>query len=368
MYFDVWTDDVLKAIHTLKGRITPEDCLLANVVLFKIMKSPLWRSEFQDIKLVVHEDNSGYSFIDFAEVVDFDNDRLTIREASVFNALDHHYEYPMFSEGEYELWPYDKNAQRIEYLDPPSLDFLSEVEDLLSENRYYQKFLTRDPVAIDSFKQECNQIECNVIEVDGLADLIQSTGISRYDTYVVTQLFGHRYAARDENRIYVVAQNLLGPVGILSLFDHSRPGVLSRQQDLLSVSFVSVCPGYRRQGIASQLMRTAFDYCLKHEKLLSRTEPSEIGKLTQSHFSELARQYAPGLPFMSRQEMQAYYYMERVIPGLTKMSYKGRTGIIQQGLERIRRHEPQMFDLSDAQEIEIRRFCETYSTTQDKGF
>lgn len=368
MYFDVWSNDILKAIQSLKGKLAPEDCVLANTVLFKIMKSPLWRSEFEGAVLSIHQDNTGYSFIKLPEISDPDNEGLTIREETVFNILDHRYEYPMYCEEGYPLWVYDRDAAPLNLTEVPSIELLPEITEFLSENQYYRKLLTTDPVEIESLKRLCDKIEYSVVVENSISELIQSTGISRYDNSVVTQLFGHRYATRDENRIYVIAQNIMGPVGILSLFDHSQKGVSHSQPDLLSISFVSVTPGYRRQGIASSLMKTAFDYCLRNEKMLGRTDPTEIGKLTAGHFSKLAKAFAPALPFMTRQEMMAMSIMQRRIPNLRDMPYLSKTKVIQQGLERIRLHEGQMFDLSDRQELELKQYCDSFASVLEKGF
>jgi hypothetical protein len=127
-------------------------------------------------------------------------------------------------------------------------------------------------------------------------------------------------------------------------------------------------PGYRRLGIASGLMRTAFDYCLAQEKMLGRTEPSEIGKHTVNHFSKLAKLHAPSLPFMNRQEMQAMSMMQRAIPGLRTLPYEQKCKVIQKGLTLIRDHEFQMFDLSDAQELALKQYCETFNNTSTQSF
>jgi GNAT superfamily N-acetyltransferase len=368
MYFDVWTSDILKAIQLLKGKISPDDCLLGNAVLFKLMKSPLWRHEFEGAALVAHQDDSGYSYIDLPGFDDPDNNKLSIRDGTTFNLLDHRYEYPMYCEEGYELWSYSRAAEKKVMAEPPHLDYLREVLDLLSENPYYRQFLTNDPQELDEFMEKTRRIEYNVLEEKSTQEIIQSTGISRYDTEVVTHLFGHRYAKCDSNRKYVVAQNSLGPVGILSLFDHSAPGVSHGQTDLLSVSFVSVTPGYRRLGIASGLMRTAFDYCLSHKKMLGRTEPSEIGRLTVDHFSQLAKTHAPSLPFMNRQEMLAMSMMQRAIPGLRTLPYAQKCKVIQKGLALIREHEFQMFDLTDAQELALKQYCETFNNASTQSF
>jgi hypothetical protein len=246
MYFDVWTDDILRAIQLLKGKISPDDCLLGNAVLFKLMKSPLWRHEFEGAALVAHQDDSGYSYIDLPGFDDPDNNSLTIRGTTVFNLLEHRYEYPMYCEDGYELWGYNQQAEKKVMREVPNFEYLREVVDLLSENAYYRQFLTNDPQELSECLEKTRHIEYSVLEEKSTQEIIQSTGISRYDTEVVTHLFGHRYAKSDSNRKYVVAQNSLGPVGILTLFDHSAKSVSHGQPDLLSVSFVSVTDGLKK--------------------------------------------------------------------------------------------------------------------------
>jgi ribosomal protein S18 acetylase RimI-like enzyme len=97
-----------------------------------------------------------------------------------------------------------------------------------------------------------------------------------YDDHYAKSVFGHGYVNYLDNRSFIVARNALGPVGIISLFDCGAPDSHRLRPDVLSISFISVSPGYRRLGIGTKLIRQAMQYCIDHKKILSRTSPSSM--------------------------------------------------------------------------------------------
>lgn len=361
---NVWADDIFYAIKSLKGEIVAEDTLLLNAALFKLMKSPLWDFEFKGASLSVHQDETGYSFITLPDLNDPDNESLAIRDEIWINPLAHRYEYSEYND-ELEVWEFDKNAVVVVHDKPINVPFLDGVIELLSQQDKYQALLTTDPVQMGDLMAKRNELRFETFKAMGVYEFNAMSGMSTYGGNTAKEIFGHRYANEMGNRIHIVARNFLGPVGIISLFDHSEANPGRFEQDLLSVSYISVSPGYRRAGIASSLMKLAFDYCLEHKKILARTRPSEIGKFTVDHFSKLAQQHAPLLPFLKTHELELFNSISRQLESIHVKSYERKCDYIQQALLLTRQHSTDSYFTTDN---EWKALDEFYKTLNKSAF
>jgi GNAT superfamily N-acetyltransferase len=355
---NVWTDDICSAIKSIKGIVAAQDTLLLNAVLFKLMKSPLWDFEFKGASLSVHQDSSGYSFITLPELNDPDNDSYLIRNEVSINPLSHRYEHSEYRD-EQEVWEFDKNAAAMTHEKLVNVPFLDGVIELLSQQDKYQALLTTDPVQIRDLMAKRNDLRFETFKSIDVSGFNTMSGMSTYGGNTAKEVFGHRYANEMGNRIHIVARNFLGPVGIIALFDHSTIRAGRSEQDLLSVSYISVSPGYRRAGIASSLMRWAFEYCQENKKILGRTKPSEIGKLTVDYFSHLAREHAPLLPFLKSHEMEILQPISRQLERMPVINYERKCSYIEKALIAIRAHEDNSGFLNDRQRVALDNFCKS---------
>ncbi|MCY9861357.1 GNAT family N-acetyltransferase [Vibrio coralliirubri] len=92
----------------------------------------------------------------------------------------------------------------------------------------------------------------------------------------LTELFGHIYLSNSNNEDFVVAENLAGVIGVVSLFRHEVDGLLVG----LSISGISVTPCYRKMGIATALCLAAATHAKTLGIPLSITAPTQMGKGT----------------------------------------------------------------------------------------
>jgi GNAT superfamily N-acetyltransferase len=358
---NVWVDDIFYAIKSLKGIIIAEDSLLLNAAIFRLMKSPLWDFELKGASLSVHQDGSGYSFITLPSLNDPANNSLLIRDEMLINPLSYRYEYSEYSD-EQEVWEFNKNAMIITHEKPINVPFLDGVIELLSKKDKYQALLTTDPVQIIYLMAKRNEVSFETYMTMDVSGFNSMSGMSTYSANTAREVFGHRYANEMCNRIHIVARNFLGPVGIIAMFDHSCQKSGSFNHELLSVSYIYVSPGYRQAGIASSLMKLSFEYCLEHKKLLGRTSPTEIGKLTADHFSDLAQQHAPLLPFLKSEELELLNSIYRKLDDLSIVSYESKCAYIQKALSSVRGYASDGHDLNNGKDKALHKFFENTNT------
>src|SRR5690606_22924120 len=181
--FDIWQNDIINAIREIIDvELSPKDCLLANVIAFKLMKSPLWREEFRGASLHIHNNDTGYSYITIPKFSDPDNSSLFIRgEDLQLNILEYMYDAYGVCEGEdVEIWPRDYDAKSIELTSLPELQGLQEGLDVLRQNPYYDMLLTSDLEALRAYELRLNDFTFKTLKDADLQKLNQLCGISRY--------------------------------------------------------------------------------------------------------------------------------------------------------------------------------------------
>ncbi len=329
--FDRWYGDILTAMKTVSGdrELQPDDCLIANNVLFVILKSFAWKGAFDGATLSVSDDGSGYSYVTLHEYLDPYSSNLEIRRKTNINVLDFKYEYSDYDDN-HIVWERDHDAKINIYDEPFASEVCERVLRVIKENKYYAMLLESSIEGQCKINSSLFDIEYSVVDEDDAFDrLIEITNMSSYSTHPIKSVFGHRYFSMDcSNRKLIVAKNKLGPVGILCLFDHSMPDVLDKDNNRLSISYVSVSPGYRNHGISKNLLRHAFDYAIKNEKYIARTDPTEIGKLiSYSSFSSLAKNEYPSIPFLTCSKARLLWSLTRS-DGFQNLDYKKRNSII----------------------------------------
>lgn len=309
--FYSWKDSICDSFISSFGRQPSiEDLPLLNRGLLHLLQSPLWQGSFDGSSIVSEQ---GRCYVLVPERGDPDCSQTTLWEEQRVSVIDQDY----FDERELRYYSeVDFNRLINQMMRHPDIS-------LLSERR--EKNLTSLMKNIDKVRYSFHDVEC--------WDDINEFGSDGFS--IAVNAFGHRYLSNSENRKYIVASNILGPVGILCLFDHGMEGVLDHRKYLYSISFVSVTPEYRRKGIASELMRKALEYARENNLILGRTRPSKIGVNTFDHFSELASREFSDIPFIKAEEMPVLYELDRHLD-LEKISSNARNRLINKSLYEFR--------------------------------
>lgn len=318
---DGWVEDVLDClveINLSQGRdnLNPDDVVAATNAIFTLINSYAFRDEFPGATLCIADSDIQYAKIHLPEVNDPYSDELDIRDEAYINPLGWKFNYPEYldiDDPEPIVWEKPLHPDYISYSTPINCTKTTAILDkLLQKNAFYSKLLEEDPDRQIENLKELDKIEYVFCENTSYHDLDRLTNMAKYSGGNIDKVFGHRYVSGSDNRHHIVAKNWLGPVGVLCLFDHASPGVLDKNPSKYSVSYVSVSPSYRRQGISTQLMREAFKQAISDERYLSRTEPSEMGEeTTYYHFTELAKKEFPLLPFIEKSDENYVHALTR---------------------------------------------------------
>lgn len=347
---DKWQNDVVTALKHLRkidGKsLQSSDCLVANNTLLSLMQSYVWTGEFDGAQLNVRLDASGYSWVSLPPYSDplaeKSDGRLEIRSRTKIDALCHLFEgndYNSF-ECNQTTWK-TNNSSKFDTLDTPipCPDTEAVKRQLSAMSPYYLMLLTDDVKTQEIVKSNLAKINYQVLERGEGQDFEKMTNMG-YQGHT-KQVFGHRYFSHnDHNRIYVVATNPLGPVGIMSLFDYREKKDDAHNQDRISISFVSVSPGYRQHGIAREMLRKAAEYAMSTERYITRTEPSTIGKMTSyASYTALMKKEFPKLPFVGHMDADYLHQVEK-IEGFKDLAYQAKCIIIQEAVRDIEKLYP----------------------------
>ena len=340
----LWRDRIFSEISTVLGRAPePTDSVIANSVLLHLMQSPLWSGgEFEGVEFHIHEDGTGFSELFLPERFDPDSDgELSIRDktyVSVFQEFfDSNY---IFDDLDTSVWVRNSKAPKRIVVQPVYNDVVNEILSNLQSEPYLANLISREKGEVERLTQAKNELRFQLLDTPDLNvwDLNQYSHIDASMAISARYVFGHRYLEFLDNRKLIVAYNFMGPVGVLCLFDHAAPGVLNGDECRYTISFVSVSPGYRRKGIASMLMRQAFQTAIEHKKFVSRTSPTTIGENTFDHFSHLAEKEFPGLPVIRNHESTTYSVVNKRLK-LASRPYRERSAILSRVLKAARSGE-----------------------------
>lgn len=342
---DKWEEDItssLVEINKLEDRnpINPDDEIAVTNALFSLIKSYAFRDEFKGAVMQVADSDIQYSRIVFPELNDPYSDRLDIRDETFIHPLGWKFEPAEYWEDEDEepeVWESPDRPVFKEFSEPLSCEKTNKLLNRLREQSvYYQLLLETDPEKQIKNLQSLNHIEFRFMKDSSYHDLDRLTNMGMYRGGNIDHVFGHRYVNGSGHRHHVVAQNWLGPVGVLCLFDHAEKGVMDPDPSRYSVSFVSVSPSYRRQGISTQLMREAFKQCIKDQRYLARTDPSDMGReVTFDHFTTLGEKEFPQVPFLKRGEAQYLFALTKQ-EGFHDMPYSLRCQAVSELADKVR--------------------------------
>lgn len=242
---DVWCDAACDAVSKLGFDPSKNEGFdLANMVLFSIMKCDLYRDIFQDY--IFEHGDIGQSRI---QKTNHDNtvDYFTAYDSDVGSFLITH------------------TANTT-----PNIPEIFEAIALLPNKLQIKMTAPPNPVISLRVVTKSQQTPNPAKEVTNASEL------SYGDFGHLKNLFGHIYFSTNNNEDFVIAENLAGVVGIVSLFRHEKDGKLKS----LSISGITVTPSYRERGIATALCVAAAIHAKNLEIPLMITSPSEQGKST----------------------------------------------------------------------------------------
>ena len=336
---DKWVDDVLIAIKEANKEngieLNKSDCIVANSIIFKLMKSYIWGSHFENAVLKIRNDNSGYSWIDIKSIEDKDSD-ITLSYESRINCLSHMYKSKGWDDEDSNKWITDNRAESKTYNNPINLEDQNKVVKHLIKKPYYKMLLEEDINKQNIYLSDLSEISIKVHEELNYISLLKDTSMYKYNGNPITEIFGHKYTTHSENRIMVVASNKLGPVGILCLYDYERNTEDRYNQDRLSLSYVSVSPFCRQIGISKKLLDAAFKYASEKNKYITRTSPSVFGKkTTYDSFTKHAKSKYPGIPFIKEEDAQIIQMMYAKNNFLREFNFSERKSIVKECLKSI---------------------------------
>lgn len=325
MFLDKWIDDITEVTINYFGGKDKNAALYSNLLLYKLINSYVWESEFKNNKLYISNEDNTYSYIEIPKYYDPLDNNLEIRDKVKFNVLGHKYKntryyYDFFDIAEYDekykhltnedidlmFWDKPDNSKGFyEYKnnDINNNIMLELIEKLkLKDNSsrpYYSIILEDDLMKQKQNKEDLfNEIEYVLYKKSN--DIEKYTNMSDFYSGNTKEILGHRYYdGSDIHKFYIVAQNKIGPIGMICVFDHSDKGVLNEDDNRWSLSFISVSPTYRNKGIAKNLLRELIQYAIDNEKYVFRTDPSDIGKkYLFKTYSNIAKEEFPGFAFI----------------------------------------------------------------------
>lgn len=311
--FDKWEDDIARVIFNKTGRgfnkTTPEDLYAANLVLFRLITSYAWQgNEMTNSQFMRSSQDPLFSYIVVPEFYEKNSDQKIRNEKTICffqNKLsmfrDYDYDEYLDSNEKENLLLYESpNQDTFNEIKKTNIDFsLSEyIADELSNDDYYKKLLETNKSIIEKNINNLGHIDFEVILPNNTDRITEITRISDYSYSGVLSVFGHFYfEARDlKTHTHIVAKNWLGPIGMICLYDESIHG---KTNDLLTISFVSVTPVFRKMGLGTRLAEEAIKYSIDNNNVLARTDPSKMGKMgLRGSISNMARLKYPSFPLV----------------------------------------------------------------------
>lgn len=373
------TDDIAKAIvDALKikdFKFEQEHCLLANKVLYEFLSSYAWDLEFKGVELRVSSENPLYSEIHIPEfrdpdVDDLDRNESIIRYAKKINVFGHLYEYPEYWDDDQEMpEPYKKGSMK----DYSLASFVREgkveqvIKNLSSSSEYYKKVFEKESSEIQKNINKLHDIEYVRIKDDESDKLIELCHLDKYSYSPIKSVFGHRYfSGSDKYRNYICAKNWLGVVGIVSLFDHNpKDGFISEKSPYFdTLSYISVSPSYRNEGISKEMFKMTLDWTLEKGKILRNTDYTYLGrKFIQPIFGKIAQEHCPQMTFVEEGDR---VLLSRITKheGFSELSVAARYKIVKSVFEKTE----SLINESNEYEMQDYLYSDTFKEELDKGF
>lgn len=335
---DNWIEDIENALHKTKGvdfkSATLEDIFIGNLALLKLATSYIWKNGLEDSRLMVSSKDPRFCFLKIMGYEDpytgkdmRDESYISIYSSKLSELIDYHYE-----EGDYEIYnmPDMDTFSPCEKINKKDFSICEHILKELKKDEYYSKLLEEESDKIQKNITELSNLSFQFVNEDRYFDEIPDISrISSNDCFGMRTVFGHAYFhSHDSNRHLIIAKNWLGPVGVLSLFDRGREGVSRKCKDLYSISYLSVTPAFRGQGIAVKLIDEAIKIAKEKQKILVRSEPSPMGeekiykKITR--FTNENHRNFPIIPFYLSEKANIILNNELI----RDLSYKNKTKII----------------------------------------
>lgn len=307
----------MNSLDRCSSEFLQQDNLVANEVYFFILNSPVFKDTFSGSRLF-SSFAGDYSFVEIIGKTEALPIKVKIRSAETVDLFSFMYEY---SEGDDDFEPWEKgNSGTVEI----TLDSISkrafQLIDIIKDNSpLMQKILSPTSKNLKDLDKISYEVIAHDSDVNVLDFCVTESKSCIAD---IKKVFVHRYFNyRETDNIYIVAKNWLAPVGIICLFDTNLADPLRANSRTLSISYVSVTPEYRNIGISKNLIRQSFVYAKEHNKYLSRTRPSDIGRLySYDSFTQLAAKEFPAIPFVKREYISFAYQVNKAATE-SKMSY-----------------------------------------------
>ena len=332
--FGKWKNDILESLieykkeNGISTQISPEDTYPLHNCIFHLIQSYVWKNEFKNTTLHIADSETPYSWIEIPPYVQhYGKDKVCrIREDFIkLNCFSSHYGYSGYEDDDYIAWSKPKNSASYKLNKPHKCEITDFILNALyKKNSYYSMLLETNPEKQLEHLTSLKKYTIEIFEKLDWNQLEDMTNMSLFDGQHYDKVFGHIYSSTFEHRIHIVAKNALGPIGILSIFNHNSHGVLDNNPNKFSISYVTVSPSYQNQGIASNLYREAIKYAVKNKKYLARTSPSPMGKeLSYDSFTKLVQTEFPDVVILSNEESRATDILTTK-DSFKNLSYKNR--------------------------------------------
>lgn len=309
--FDRWEDDIARVIFNKTGRgfnkTTPEDLYAANLVLFRLITSYAWQgNEMMNSQFMRSSQDPLFSYIIVPEFYEKDSNQK-IRNKKTICFFQN--KVSMFRDYDYDEYMDDNEKENILVYESPSHDTFKEINKTdidfslseyianeLSNDNYYKRLLETNKSIIKKNIDDLGDVDFEVISPTNKDRITEITRTSDHSYSGVLSVFGHFYFEPRDLKIHthIVAKNWLGPIGMICLYDES---VCEKINDLFTISFVSVTPAFRKMGLGTRLAEEAIKYCIDNNKVLARTDPSNMGKIgLRGSINNMARLKYPSFP------------------------------------------------------------------------
>ena len=299
MFCEQWVNDVHRALKELDVTMSQDLMMSANSALYTLTQSYIWRDEFKTFGFKVSEQSKNIGWITFDTVYDpLSDGTKELHAEGKIDIFENRYE--SYEDDINEAWECPYNQECSTLIVPPT-DFLitNILEKLSSYSNHYAMLLETDPIKQKQHLESLNTIEYVVINSTQNIDqeMNEMMPTAYFDSSDIKSLFGHRYYAPSwsDNNDYLIAKNKIGVVGMSCLFNYEDESADFKK----SLSFVSVSPSYRGQGIAKEMLNRILEACSKEGRFITRTKPSDIGvKVLYESFTRLALKHPLQVPFV----------------------------------------------------------------------
>lgn len=385
--FDKWEDDIAKVIFEKTGRdfnkANAEDLYAANLVLFQLITSYAWQgNEMMNSQFMRSSQDPLFSYIVVPAFYEKDSDKKIRNEKTVCFFQN---KVSMFRDYDYDEYMDDNEKENILVYESPSHDTFKEINKTdidfslsdyivneLSNDNYYKRLLETNKSIIEKNIDDLGDVDFEVISPISKERITEITKTSDYSYSGVSSVFGHFYfEPRDLNmHTHIVAKNWLGPIGMICLYDES---VCEKINDLFTISFISVTPAFRKMGLGTRLAEEAIKYCIDNNKVLARTDPSNMGKIgLRGSINNMARLKYPSFPLTPSYSKDAIrslllnkaakkLYKNKPLPFI-----KGAIDYIDNSIKNILNKDIEKLESFEIN-YKIRVFCDEYLETYKKS-